>query len=59
MEASSKAKRDLCRAAFEVIEWELGDNVFDSLRLPFARVFWFIEQHKAWLQDLLASKGEG
>lgn len=57
METSPKAKRDLCGSALQVLEWELGCNVLDSLRVPFAHVFWFIEQRKAWLQDLLANEG--
>jgi hypothetical protein len=57
METSPKAKRDLCRAALQVLEWELGYNVLDSLQAPFDYVLWLIEQAKARLQDRLANEG--
>jgi hypothetical protein len=53
-----KAECGLCRPALQLLEWELGYHVLDSLRARFACVFRFIEQHKASLQDLVANKGE-
>jgi len=53
MKLPPKAKRAPAKSALELIELRLEYWLLDFLQVPFAYVFWLIEQRKSRLNDRL------
>ena len=52
-----KGKRDLCRSALQLLEWELVYDLPDSVRTPLDCVLWLISVAKEGFVDWLDKKG--